>query len=236
METWIYLGPPKEKENSPPSNSASTSPTKPAMAVEVALNTPLAEALSNVVQPKLSEVGWSTGGLDDSALGEYIILMLVNGKTQEQIAAELSNDLLNLGPDDTGATDFAKWLFEQVNILNGQLNGPPTPQAQQSQVIPSYIDEGSLLRDGNRQPNGGRGTDADMGEAMDGVQNGVMYAFIICNFVIHKPLTRCKQTDRSQIDAESVTKWQQEDDRSNIKSHGSIKRRSSSSRPTATRD
>ena len=57
------------------------------MAVEVALNTPLAEALGNVVQPKLTEVGWSTGGLDDSALTEYIILMLVNGKTQEQIAA-----------------------------------------------------------------------------------------------------------------------------------------------------
>lgn len=145
------------------------------MAVEVALNTPLAEALSNVVQPKLSEVGWSTGGLDDSALGEYIILMLVNGKTQEQIAAELSNDLLNLGPDDTGATDFSKWLFEQVHILNAQLNGPPVSQispVQQVQAIPSYIDEGSLSGDGSRQPGDGGSTDAAMGEAMDGVQNG----------------------------------------------------------------
>ena len=162
------------------------------MAVEVALNTPLADALSNVVQPKLSEVGWSTGGLDDSALGEYIILMLVNGKTQEQIAAELSNDLLNLGPDDTGATDFAKWLFEQVHILNGQLNGPPasqTPQVQQAQAIPSYIDEGSLPRGGNRQPDDGGGTDADTGEAMDGVQNGAMYVSVIRVFVIHKSLT-----------------------------------------------
>ena len=149
------------------------------MAVEVTLNTPLAEALSNVVQPKLSEVGWSTGGLDDSALGEYIILMLVNGKSQEQIAVELSNDLLNLGPDDTGATDFANWLFEQVHILNGELNGPPAPhtsQEQQGRAIPSYIDEGSLARGGNRQPNDEGGTDADMGEAMDAVQNGVMYA------------------------------------------------------------
>lgn len=152
------------------------------MAVEVTLNTPLAEALSNVVQPKLSEVGWSTGGLDDSALGEYIILMLVNGKTQEQIAAELSNDLLNLGPEDTGATDFAIWLFEQVHILNGQLNGystPKTSQAQQGQAISSYIDEASPARSGNRQANDGGSTDADMGEAMDGVQNGIMYASVI---------------------------------------------------------
>ena len=166
------------------------------MAVEVALNTPLAEALSNVVQPKLSEVGWSTGGLDDSALGEYIILMLVNGKTQEQIAAELSNDLLNLGPDDTGATDFAKWLFEQVHILNSQLNGFPAPQAsqeQQGQALPSYTDDGSLSKGGNRILGDGGGTDADMGEAMDGVQNGAMYASLIRDLVIHRSLTEANR-------------------------------------------
>lgn len=163
------------------------------MAVEVTLNTPLAEALSNVVQPKLSEVGWSTGGLDDSALGEYIILMLVNGKTQEQIAAELSNDLLNLGPEDTGATDFAKWLFEQVHILNGQLNGHSVPQisqAQHAQAVSSYIDEAGISRGGDRQAHDGESTDADMGEAMDGVQSGTMYASVIRDLVIHKPLTR----------------------------------------------
>ena len=146
---------------------------KPTMAVEVALNTPLAEALTNVVQPKLSEVGWSTGGLDDSALGEYIILMLVNGKTQEQIAAELSNDLLNLSPDDTGAIEFARWLFEQVDILNNQLNGIPT--SQQRQAIPSYREDTSSRVDGGRSHDGG-GTDTDMGEAMDGLQNGTVYA------------------------------------------------------------
>ena len=166
------------------------------MAVEVTLNTPLAEALSNVVQPKLSEVGWSTGGLDDSALGEYIILMLVNGKTQEQIAAELSNDLLNLGPDDTGATDFARWLFEQVDVLNGQINGPPasqTSQVQQGQAIPSYIDEESLSRGENRQPENSGGADADMGDVTDGLQNGVMYVSAIRQFTIHKSLTKANR-------------------------------------------
>lgn len=93
------------------------------MSVEVLLETPLAEALNAAIQPKLVEVGWSTGGADDSALSEYIILMLVNGKTQDQIAAELSGDLLNLGPDDPGARDFSQWLFSQVEHLNGAGQG-----------------------------------------------------------------------------------------------------------------
>jgi len=142
------------------------------MAVEVTLNTPLAEALSNALPPKLSESGWSTGGLDDSALGEYIILMLVNGKTQEQIAAELSNDLLALPPEDTGATEFAKWLFEQVDVLNNQLNG--VPQSQQVQAIPAYQGEVSSIN-GRRSIETGGDADAVMGDAMDAGQNGTVY-------------------------------------------------------------
>lgn len=95
------------------------------MAIEVAMNTPLADALNMAIQPKLVEVGWASGGADDQALSEYIILMLVNGKTQDQIAAELAGDLLSLGPDDPGARDFAKWLFEQIEFINAQLNGAP---------------------------------------------------------------------------------------------------------------
>jgi hypothetical protein len=104
-------------------------PTTPAtvqrftMPVEVSLNTPLAEALNAAIQPKLVEVGWGTGGADDSALAEYIILMLVNGKTQDQIAAELSGDLLGLGSDDPSTRDFSQWLFEQIDALNTQVNG-----------------------------------------------------------------------------------------------------------------
>ncbi|KUJ23956.1 uncharacterized protein LY89DRAFT_571587 [Mollisia scopiformis] len=92
------------------------------MSIEVSVDTPLAQALSAAIQPKLVEVGWSTGSGDD-ALAEYIILMLANGKTQEQIAAELSGDLLSLGPDDPGARDFSQWLFQQVEVLGAQQNG-----------------------------------------------------------------------------------------------------------------
>lgn len=92
------------------------------MSVEVVLDTPLAHALNNVIQPKLVDVGWSTGGTEND-LAEYIILMLVNGKTQEQIAAELSGDLLNLEADNPDARNFSRWLFEQVDSLNSQLSG-----------------------------------------------------------------------------------------------------------------
>ncbi|OCK83755.1 hypothetical protein K432DRAFT_321647 [Lepidopterella palustris CBS 459.81] len=93
------------------------------MAVEVVAGTPLAHALQNVVQPKLAEAGWITGGLDDNALSEYIILMLANGKTQDEVSSELSNDLLDLGPDNESAISFSQWLFEQVDALDKQING-----------------------------------------------------------------------------------------------------------------
>jgi len=97
------------------------------MPVEVELNTPLAEALNAAIQPKLVEVGWGTGGGDDTALAEYIILMLVNGKTQDQIAAELSGELLGLPPDDPGAHEFAKWLFAQIDLLSQQQGNGAQP-------------------------------------------------------------------------------------------------------------
>lgn len=102
------------------------------MTVEVMLNTPLAEALTTSIQPKLNELGWGSGAADDSALAEYIVLMLVNGKTQEEIASELSGEFLNLGPDDPGARDFTKWLFEQIDTLNAQQNGASATAAGDS--------------------------------------------------------------------------------------------------------
>ncbi|PQE14263.1 hypothetical protein CJF31_00006835 [Rutstroemia sp. NJR-2017a BVV2] len=124
------------------------------MSVEVVLDSPLAHALNASIQPKLVEVGWSTGGADDSALSEYIILMLVNGKTQEQIAAELSGDLLNLGDDDPGARDFSRWLFDQVSALSSQSGGGALPMAG--------------TEAGQTQQEGSNGQqDADMGDASE---------------------------------------------------------------------
>ncbi|KAF2753633.1 hypothetical protein EJ05DRAFT_514593 [Pseudovirgaria hyperparasitica] len=129
------------------------------MATEVSQGSALAEQLQAVVQPKLVELGWSTGGLDDSALSEYIILMLVNGKSQDQIASELSEDLLNLGPEDAGAQEFSKWLFVQVNALNAGLHGG-------SYVAPteSTVSTESGMKSEEKEPT----ADAEMNEAIDG--------------------------------------------------------------------
>jgi hypothetical protein len=112
------------------------------MPVEISLNTPLAEALNAVIQPKLVEVGWGTGGADDSALAEYIILMLVNGKTQDQIASELSGDLLGLGSDDPSTREFSQWLFEQIDALSAQSNGGSNagPSADQDGTTEGEMD------------------------------------------------------------------------------------------------
>ncbi|RHZ56233.1 hypothetical protein CDV55_101811 [Aspergillus turcosus] len=113
------------------------------MTTEIAAGSPLAEALSNAIQPKLAEMGWTSDGGDDSALIEYIILMLANGKSQEQIASDLSNDLLGLGEGDTQALEFSRWLFEQVEVLNRQINGGGASVAsvQSIQAIPSFNDQ-----------------------------------------------------------------------------------------------
>ena len=161
------------------------------MAVEVSLNTPLAEALGNVVQPKLTEVGWSTGGLDDSALTEYIILMLVNGKTQEQIAAELSNDLLNLEPDDSGAIEFARWLFQQVEQLQSRLNGGPSTQQQAAQPGQGQPNAnlGRLSRQASKQSNGSADSpDTEMGEAIQSGPDGAMYDSQRVGLNVSRPL------------------------------------------------
>jgi len=134
------------------------------MAVDLQAGTPVADALQNVLQPKLAEMGWSTEGSDDSALAEYIVLMLASGKTQDQIAAELSTDLLGLGPDDPGASAFAQWLFEQVHRLQ---SGDST--AGQDHVPQSISDVPAVASNGisTAQPDNG---DTDMGDAEDHIQ------------------------------------------------------------------
>lgn len=114
------------------------------MPVEVSLNTPLADALDSAIKPKLIEVGWATGS-DDSALSEYIVLMLVNGKSQDQIAADLSGDLLGLPADDPTVHGFSRWLFEQVDLLNVQLNGGQSSSGDAMQSASQDMAEGGEM-------------------------------------------------------------------------------------------
>jgi hypothetical protein len=156
------------------------------MTATVTLGTPLADALSNVVQPKLVEMGWSADGGEDSALTEYVILMLVNGKSQQQIADELSNDLLNLGEGDTQALDFSRWLFEQVDELDRQINRPAeaVDQTTSSQAIPSFNDQESVQ---TQHPSSTQAhQDSEMGEVS--AQDDSVYVSPSC-FASFRPRT-----------------------------------------------
>ncbi len=93
----------------------------------IALETPLAEALSSSVHSKIVEEGWTQE--DDTSLAEYIVLMLANGKTRDQIASELAGELLQ---DAKGTTAFAQWLFDQVNMLSQGSSGLVPTEASQS--------------------------------------------------------------------------------------------------------
>jgi hypothetical protein len=87
------------------------------MSVKIEAGGPMAKALESIITPKLLEVGWSSDP-QDQTLTEYIVLMLVNGKNQEEVARELSGDLLGLSSDDPSTMEFAQWLFQQIGQLN----------------------------------------------------------------------------------------------------------------------
>src|SRR5271155_2341993 len=126
----------------------------------IALETPLAEALGSVVHAKITEEGWSQE--DDTSLAEYIVLMLVNGKTQDQIASELASELLQ---DVDGIPEFAQWLSDQVDTL--RRNTASTSHSPQGVVLSLISPSADLV--GNQDV--AQGTDdipaaydADMGD------------------------------------------------------------------------
>ncbi|KAJ5627199.1 hypothetical protein N7528_004626 [Penicillium herquei] len=131
------------------------------MLPNITQDSPLAAAVAGVIQPKLVEIGWSTDDGQEGALIEYIVLMLVNGKTQEELATELSNDFLGLEEGDTQALEFSRWLFAQVEALNQQINGGPPVEAS-PQPVPSFDQESAQVFQMQ-----GNNMDAEMGDASD---------------------------------------------------------------------
>lgn len=106
----------------------------------ISLETPLAEHLNAIVHQKITEEGWSTE--EDTSLAEYIVLMLVNGKTQDQISSELASELLQ---DVDGIPQFAQWLSDQVAALKNGGEAPAGSSDHQttdatSQALPDYTE------------------------------------------------------------------------------------------------
>lgn len=129
------------------------------MAIQLAVGTPLAEALNSAVHTKLLEVGW--GSEDDTSLAEFIVLMLVNGKTEDQIASELASDIL---PEGEGTQEFAHWLFEQVRMLRNAESAGSNETISEQQPIPSFQDSDDTRRSKGDQQDAPVAYDSDMAD------------------------------------------------------------------------
>jgi len=105
------------------------------MTTDLVLGSPLADALNVAIQNKIDELGWANHGTEGSAMSEYFILLLSSGKTQTEIATEISGDILGLGPEDQTAPAFVSWLFEQATTLSAQHGGSGASEANGQGVV-----------------------------------------------------------------------------------------------------
>lgn len=90
---------------------------------------PLADELKNAVQSQALERGW-TQDEDDASLAEYIVLMVANNKSEDEIVSELSNELLQ---GASGVEDFASWLMAYIKKLTGSGDSDSSAQQQMTQ-------------------------------------------------------------------------------------------------------
>ncbi|KAM0793317.1 hypothetical protein ACM66B_000775 [Microbotryomycetes sp. NB124-2] len=124
---------------------------------DVVPGTPQAQKLQDAIQKQLAFLGWSTE--DDSVMAEYVLVMVGNRKTPEQISTELS-DLIG-GDFDSS---FVQWLFDEVD--KHYPKAQPAPSAQQDQ----HSQADSPTQDSRRQSNGGGNNRNLFGAAVSGVK------------------------------------------------------------------
>ncbi|KAI9668419.1 MAG: hypothetical protein M1831_001173 [Alyxoria varia] len=136
----------------------------------------ISPALQEAVQAKVVEAGWSAG-MDDSGLAEYIVLMVTNGKTQEELYEELTNGVITA--EEGAAAEFGRWLFELVHALTHPQNGG-TANSKSTQIprersaasgLPSQPADGSeAMMDASADP-ARNGQDADMSDAVGAAED-----------------------------------------------------------------
>lgn len=106
------------------------------MSLEFSAGSAFSNALQSTVQQKLTELGWLTNN-EDTTLYDYILLMLANDKNESEVASELGDDLLDLGPDNPETQQFARWLFNEIHQLREQMAGGGSADQQHPQQAPT---------------------------------------------------------------------------------------------------
>ncbi|KAF9412234.1 hypothetical protein BGZ94_001108 [Podila epigama] len=88
----------------------------------IQLGTPQEKELTSLVLEKLAHFGWS----DNDVLANFIVVMVANEKSKEEIISELTDIL----PGQ--ANEFADWLFE---CLANASKAPSAPEVHQAQAL-----------------------------------------------------------------------------------------------------
>lgn len=98
---------------------------------KIQLGTPQEKELTTLVLEKLNDFGWA----DNDVLANFIVVMVANEKSKDDIIAEL-NDIL---PGQ--AMEFADWLFEEIDIRYGDGIAQAPPAV--AQPIETEVEEQS---------------------------------------------------------------------------------------------
>lgn len=136
-------------------------------------DSPLAQAIQKAVQPKLIDNGW-VADENDTELSEYVTLMVISGKTQEQVVSEVGTELLGVGEDDPAVAEVARWLFSQVPALSAQVNGGGQQQ-QQAQAADQTMGDQSIQSGAAQAADAGQ--DAQMDDASSAPEGVYVYPF-----------------------------------------------------------
>ncbi|KAF9903231.1 hypothetical protein EC991_004054 [Linnemannia zychae] len=92
---------------------------------KIQLGTPQEKELTALVLEKLNDFGWA----DNDVLANFIVVMVANEKSQDDIVAELNDTM-----------EFADWLFEEIDIRYGD----SLPQEQVAQPSDIAVQERSV--------------------------------------------------------------------------------------------
>lgn len=106
--------------------------------IKVLNESPLAMALNQAIQLKLGELGWASGD-SDTALAEFIVLLLVDQKEPDQVLEEITGGIIPVGPEDPSAKQFVEWLFDQIEVIHAQIGDDGAEGAQEDYAM----DDGS---------------------------------------------------------------------------------------------
>ncbi|KAK5663349.1 hypothetical protein OQA88_3777 [Cercophora sp. LCS_1] len=114
------------------------------MSAELVVGTPVADALNTAIQNKIADLGWAGGSTEGAAMSEYFVLMIANGKTADEIAGEISGELLGLGPEDQTAKDFAHWVMEEFQRLSSSGGSASSaPATSQDEMMDGGYEDGA---------------------------------------------------------------------------------------------